>query len=261
MATNTNIRKFQITNYKFQIGAALLITMLMIATVGALALAVGRIVISELHITTSYADSVVAYQAAEAGIERGLLEFRYNRNLEKDVGLQDIGDNIKASLKIGYKTESPDIATNSYLRKGTLDKDQSIELDISGNTSIKVQWEGKNGATGWLEWRLTGDSGSEWGIIPDTTNSLNPALSGSANLSNLGGKKTLTLKFISKTQGTINYQLTSSQPLDTGITKIESVGVYGRSQRKLVATVDRQSGQVIGIFDYTLYAGEGNINP
>lgn len=64
-----NNRQLQTTNHKLltiQSGAALLITMLLIAGVGALALAVGRIVLSEIRISSAYSDGIVAYQATEA---------------------------------------------------------------------------------------------------------------------------------------------------------------------------------------------------
>jgi len=53
----------------------------------------------------------------------------------------------------------------------------------------------------------------------------------------------------------------SGEKIDTGIAKIESTGIYNRTKRKLVAEINRSSGTVLGIFDYTLYAGEGDITP
>ena len=242
-------------------GAALLITMLLIAGVGALALAVARIVLSEIRISGNYADSIVAYEAAEAGIEKGLLEFRYNRNIEGDTSNntsfhKDLANDGTYDLDISYKDQDGEIG-------GTLDKDDSIELDISQNSQpISIEW---NGDSGWVEWRVLGDT-AEWDTIPDIPDPNNPTpyTSGSGSISPIivsGSRKILRIKYLSQegNDAKISYTITSSEPLDTGVTKVESVGTYGKTRRKLVAEIDRKSGAILGIFDYTLYTGEGDI--
>ena len=47
--------------------------------------------------------------------------------------------------------------------------------------------------------------------------------------------------------------------VDNGITTIDSIGYYNRTERKLRAEIDRNSGRIIGFYDFTLYAGEGSI--
>ena len=249
----------KIKNQKFQLGAALLITMLLIGSVGALALAVSRIILSELKITTSYSDSVVAYQAAEAGIEDGLLKFRFNRNIEQDLQPVSMNNGAKYDLNINYKNQDGKVT-------GELKKDESIELDVSNKPfPISIDWHGKTKPggvkhTGWVEWRILGSNNteSEWHLIP-----LSDAASsdGSGVISaTVLNPQILRIKFLSKEDdAAITYTLSSAKALDSTKTKIESLGIYGKSQRKLVAEIDRKSGAIIGIFDYTLYAGEGDI--
>ena len=237
--------KNQRPNTKYQTGAALLITMLIIATVGALALAVGRIVISELRITTSYADSIIAYQAAESGIEQGLLNFRNNRNINNTTTAPIILGSAIADLKISYK-EPGDTPTNR-----TLKKDEIIELDVSGNANSTITFTRTDGNRGGIiEYSLLGGSDNTWKIITS-----------GANISIIDDKF-FRIRYLTESPNApqqITFTLSTTKPIDTGITKIESTGTYNNTKRKLVATIDRNSGQLIGIFDYTLYAGEGDI--
>lgn len=48
--------------------------------------------------------------------------------------------------------------------------------------------------------------------------------------------------------------------IDSLTTTITATGYYGSSKRTLVAEVNRVSGALIGIYDYNLYAGGGNVS-
>lgn len=56
-------------------------------------------------------------------------------------------------------------------------------------------------------------------------------------------------------------------PNDTGpefgglITKVVSTGYYGDTKRSLIAEINRISGQLIGIYDFNVYSGTGDIRP
>lgn len=238
-------------------GAALLITMLLIASVGALALAVSRITLSELRITTTFADSVVAYQSAESGVEDALLRFRYDRSLVLDD--EDMGNGAKV-----YMTH----LANKFERTSSnpLKKDEIVELDVSNNPFlITATWDALEGDSGWFEWRVSGTSGeSKWHTIPDVKDI--QALPGFSEVISAGvsDPQTLVIKFLSNTPGakaSVLLQPNTGSEIDTGITTVESVGTSNNTQRKLVVTVNRKSGQIIDIFDYTIYAGEGSIQP
>lgn len=45
------------------------------------------------------------------------------------------------------------------------------------------------------------------------------------------------------------------KPMDTGITRIEATGRFGRSQRKMRVEIDRKSDGSIGEFDFTVFSG------
>lgn len=63
-------------------GSALIIAMLMIASIGSIAFGIARIIFLESNITALHENSVQAYYAAESGIEEGFLRYRYNRSAE-----------------------------------------------------------------------------------------------------------------------------------------------------------------------------------
>ncbi len=257
MDINMDIKKnskFEIRNSKSNHGAALLITMLLIAGVGSLALAVSRIVLSEIRISSAYADGIVAYQAAEAGIERGLLEFRFNRSIEQTFPFEKLNDDTGAgyNLNISYKDSDGTIT-------GNLAKDEVAEFDISNiSSTIAIGW---NGDTGWIEWILLGEEQSDRGLIPSSST---PSTGAVGSVPTIGNWSTLKIKYISQVNNAaLSYSISSYnlEPFDTGTTKVESTGTFGKTRRKLVAKIDRKTGTILGIFDYTLYAGTGDISP
>jgi Tfp pilus assembly protein PilX len=72
---------------KKQTGAALIITILLISILASIAFATSRLGISEIKQSSQLEDSEIAYQAAEGGIEMGLLLFRYNKSVEVPSGV------------------------------------------------------------------------------------------------------------------------------------------------------------------------------
>lgn len=68
-------------------GAALLITLVVVTVLGAITFSINRMVISEIKQITRLEDSEMAYQAAESGIEAGLLLYRYNKEVEVPSGI------------------------------------------------------------------------------------------------------------------------------------------------------------------------------
>lgn len=143
-------------NKFYKKGSALIITLLVITVVSAMIFSVGRLAVDELKMSTQLEDSDMAYYAAEAGIEAGLLMFRFNRDVELSQDCQspnactsgptltsgepvkfDLGDNQSFDLKIYYKQEggigNPDLNDpfNPILKK-----DQPTQISGFENTDI-----------------------------------------------------------------------------------------------------------------------------
>lgn len=65
-----------ITIKQSNVGAALVITLIVVTVISAIAFSVSRMLVSEVKQITRLEDSEMAYQAAESGIEAGLLLYR-----------------------------------------------------------------------------------------------------------------------------------------------------------------------------------------
>ncbi len=63
-------------------GSALIIAMMMIATIGAIAFGIAKLLFADSNIATIYENGSLAYYAAESGIEEGFLRYKFNRNAE-----------------------------------------------------------------------------------------------------------------------------------------------------------------------------------
>lgn len=65
----------------------------------------------------------------------------------------------------------------------------------------------------------------------------------------------------SRSQNGIGVGSDAGPKFDSLTTNILSTGYYGAAQRTLLATVNRQTGQLISIYDFTAYAGNGSVSP
>lgn len=63
-----------------QRGSAILIAVLLLAALGGVAFGIGRMLYFDTGLANRYENSVIAYYAAESGIEEGMLRYRYDKN-------------------------------------------------------------------------------------------------------------------------------------------------------------------------------------
>ncbi len=147
---------------KYHRGSALLVTLLITGAISLILLSVATFTIRELRVTSALEDSSLAYAAAEAGIEDGLLRWRFDRNsevpqgdmqatvsraLRVDLLTGDIRTNVAIGeqlpqdpthsiydLRMWYKTPLVGNLTDlqSPLHEKKLFKDQTLEMDVSG---------------------------------------------------------------------------------------------------------------------------------
>lgn len=143
-------------------GSALIATVIIAGTVALILAGIARFTIVQLKTATSLEDGTVAYAAAEAGIEEGLLRWRYDRNVELPVAdMQAVMPGTPAErvdltagtdpavveansplppvtdssydLRIWYKASS--LGDPAHLNDPTypyrISKDQSISVDVS----------------------------------------------------------------------------------------------------------------------------------
>lgn len=123
--------KFQI-NPKFQIpnnekGSALIITLLVMAFVTTLVFEVGRLTINEIRQTDSLSDSSVAFHAAEAGIEDGLLRWKFNKNVE--LPQADMTESNNLALRVDLVTNQV-VASADSSRPPANSRNSTYDLKI-----------------------------------------------------------------------------------------------------------------------------------
>lgn len=148
-------------------GSALVVSLILTASIGLVLAGMARFVQSSLRITSNTEDATLAFAAAEAGIEDGLLRWRYNRDVELprlvDVEMQksvtranrvnlttgevdplaELGQGISSSstdsrydLRIWYKAPAVGISSPEIPRDASyayqLAKDKMLDVDVSG---------------------------------------------------------------------------------------------------------------------------------
>ncbi|MCR4308313.1 MAG: hypothetical protein NUV80_07230 [Candidatus Berkelbacteria bacterium] len=275
-------------------------------------------------------DNIFALYAAKAGIEDGLLRFRYNRNAETQLNTTDdpkdkvsrynlttgssAGEVNEGSttpnfakptdqyydMKLNFRVQS--IGDFDFSPKSIIAKDDFLEIsgfeqknnpyylrvafhfyepgsngniDCSDRTKALVQMQRVvEGAT--EPYRQFTAKPNNGGVVYDSMNSdanieVDPISS---------SQLTATFRFrpyycdvayaLATTMATNGRGVDNngaaipndSGPLFGGLKSyVTSTGYYGAAKRTLIGEIDRISGQLISIYDFNLYSGEGNIKP
>ncbi len=294
-------------------GSAILIVMLLVTVLATVALSVGYLTLAEVTIETNSEDGVMAYYAAEAGIEDGLEMFRNNRNVE---------------LGFYADSSSTNVGCTGSISSSKLDCAKRVDLTDNSNSAPLVDMAGLpvNPTSQYYDLRIwyKEDGASSYGtadMVYDANDKTVPFLGKDESLFLEGfeGNYTIHLKFVPEntdgcdmakpaaldnpcfvqikggnidplfvthTEGlsgvtidvqagktlqikswgkNIQYQIKAigadGQPvkIDSGFTYIESIGYYGSVKRKLQAKVNRKTGKLLEIFDFTLFSGNGSI--
>lgn len=93
-------------------GSALIVAMLLIAGVGAVAFGIGRLLFVETKTATLYENGIVAYYAAESGVEEGFLRYKFDRNADLPASeVPQDGDPVGQTYFINFNNDST-IRTN-----------------------------------------------------------------------------------------------------------------------------------------------------
>lgn len=271
-----------------------MISMVLVAVIGTIAFAIGRVSISSFTQVVRLEDSANAYSAATAGIEDGLLRFRFNKDVQTPLNCgndfptknsqyytrinltqgtaQDCIDpqasgppnpsDIAYDIKVSHKLEpgDPEVQQTTNTSRGTivaLARDQAIEYDASDLTgSIAIEWDyASRQPFNNVEVTILDANGN----VLDKRLVKNPNQA-SGQLPSLSVASADIVRIRSLGSDLSKYEITSSEPLSSRTTTIEVVGYYGRSKRKLELTLDRISGSILELFDFVLFSGSGDVS-
>lgn len=242
-------------------GSALLIAMIMVAAISAAAFGLGKLLLSDIRITSSLEDSTAAFYAAEAGIEHGLLKFRIDRTTEITTPISvNLGSGRTYTMTTVYRKVNPPAVTVGCGQTGPafIPQDCSLEFStinpsngnpLSGNFSVSWVWRSQppdinRGGLEWTRVLTTGD------ICSDCRQLVAP--SASSVVVSTANTKAIRIKPVGGTLNSVSVRSTANEPVDSRVTTIEAVGTVGSAKRKLQALVDRDSGTIIGLFDFVV---------
>lgn len=278
-------------------GSALIITLLVIMVISSIGLGVGRLTLSEIKQTSRMEDSAGAETAAESGIEHGLLLYRFNHDVQlsdqcpdpanctisptetggKPVSF-DMGNGVRYELKIWHRngndgTKSVE-SVSSESGKPALGQDQTAEYDLHNPGDDPDRATSLQNLT--LSWEY---EPPDHPLTPQETENrkveITPLDADNAPLA--AGKYLSTSTEISANVILTNatrvrikpwggnlkqYTFSTTDPkakLDHRMTIIESTGYFGNTKRKLQVKIDRASGTILGIGDFVIYSGTGDV--
>ncbi|MDD5731576.1 MAG: pilus assembly PilX N-terminal domain-containing protein [Patescibacteria group bacterium] len=298
---------------KNQSGIALITTIILTSIMLSSMVLITKEMTDEARNSIRIDNSMIAYYAAEAGVEDALLEFRYDHSAEiskendANPAIVDVActppDNFNCTPRtVNLSTNARDYNAKSFntsyydvlmwnrvksiLNQKILRDDtaefvvpnmvDNVILDWSWDSEIDTQNSGFR-----VEITVYNEDGSMVPIEKDGKKFTDPSTKSIKLYSSLlgSGKKIIRIKPAYVDKGSydpITESYSEGKSLPSGITpsinlninqtpnsnfiagtitKIESVGYYGGVARKISATVDRPSGNILNIFDYVIYSG------
>lgn len=302
-------------NSKKESGIALITTIILMSIMLASVSVVSKEMLDEVKNSTRIDNSLIAYYAAEAGLEDALLELRYDHEAEiskeNDANPDSVdvtcttanpctprtvnmsSDQIDYGNK-AFNTSYYDVVMwnkSSQILDQKILKDDTAEFVIPNMTqNLILNWDTNPNTPGNSDYRVEitvyDENGNMIPAFPETDSQgrtggkqfTDPGVTRATIPTSIGsGKKTIRIKpsYVNKnpdssgayTKGapitgdtpsislSINKNTTTGNLIASTITNIESVGYYGGVARKISATVDRTSGNILSIFDYTIYSG------
>ncbi|TSC95495.1 MAG: Uncharacterized protein CEN88_474 [Candidatus Berkelbacteria bacterium Licking1014_2] len=240
-----------------QPGTAMLLTLLLVGAIGVILFSVSRLTIDEVRASREIRESVLSYYAAEAGLEKGLLEYRQNHDIIKDNITSNLSNGAKSTASVDYRKKEV---------SGQLDKDSKAEITIINPGSETLTFRFQNQSTAadaksYVEYQRLDQVGSIWLTTKREMLDVVGFMETTAVINTLNTSKKIVLRAFG---GAVDYNITTTNPhlgggdsgVDSGISTINSTGAAGKTSRKLQAKIDRNQNQLIGIFDFTIFSQE-----
>lgn len=304
--------------------SSLIVVLLAIAGVITVTVGAQRLVLVQFAQSNQETDNVFAYNAAKAGIEDGLVRFRYNRNVQTTTtpkalvyrydlttGTAAAGGNGEvdpaSDLPGSSSDEIYDLAINFKSQQIGMNADGSPAFNATNAVAVDdfVQLTGfaqsaqpyflryafnfvdpitgaactNSAAFAQLQVTYFNPANNSTTLTNVTTPAGQYLYDSSTAIANIqvnpGAQliKSVRIRpFYCSAQFAFNTSLSSTADgkgvgadagpvFDNLTTAITATGYYGAAKRTLLATVNRQTGALINIYDFTAYAGSGSVSP
>lgn len=264
--------------HRFQKGSAILIALFIMASLGVITLSASRIYMGEAKTTSSLTDSTSAYFGAQAALEEQLYNYQKDGDFQLSSecdsridatgcpalsthGMKDLRTLPNTAVSRGqtYYFATVDSIDCKSATPCPLEKDQTGQIiipahnDITPHNDITLKWQWDAGSD-----RLLRISYIQGGVYQHEINStVVPASETSHILANNSDEEAIyRFRPVDKTMGSnIKYWFESSDPgatIDNMKTEIIAQGEYNNTKRQLKAVLERNSGELNSIFDYTI---------
>ena len=278
-------------------GSALMIALLMMATLGAVSFTASRLYLSATKTSTNYADSASAYYGAESGLEQALLAYTKNKDVQfgsncsgfsaedsdcivhPDDALTQLSTDPNISMRMTYygNPASKESLCPEAPTKSCVAQDVSSEITIpKGQSTVPTLHWTWNGAPGvmrivFIDEDIHGDpvpytNDDDSSIVIDE--STQPTGYTSERALSHATTNNYTIRFRPLGGELLYYWITygsddTASMINTGRTSIDVTGTFKGVKRQLHATLDNTGNNsrigFNGLFDYTILS-EQDIN-
>ncbi|MBU4331509.1 hypothetical protein KKD19_03565 [Patescibacteria group bacterium] len=254
-------------------GTILLLSLLILTGILLTSGIIATIVLQHLQMSRNIDNSILAFYAAEAGIEQGLYTLRKIGGTINDVKKTETLGNGAS-----YDTDNAETALSENVIKIGIPKNQTFQINLynpdnslldSGIRSIVLYEVGGSGfewaEVSWVTWDSTGD----WGAHQAKTHifSHSQLTSGSGvpvNLSGIAYAYRVRIKALYDDLEDLEIRAYSgadgggSQVPIPGRVVIKSVGEYGTSKQALKVSYSSEA-PIYGLYDYVIFSEESLI--
>lgn len=253
---------------KSESGSLLLMSMLILSGIVTAASTMGIVTIQNLRQSIAVDQGLVAYYAAESGIEGGLYELRKKETAAASLPLSGTLTNTATwarSIATTLPSLQKDIKQNDFWEVNLYDADASLSPLASPIKSVKIAWTGPG--TEWIEAEV--EPWTAAGVLDTPVKSLfsstsNPAIVNLQDATTVLYRLRIKALYSNLTGVTVTawsgLNASGSQVSIPAQVTMISIGSFRRTKQAVRALMP-QRGPLSGVFDYVLFAEEDLVKP
>lgn len=251
-------------------GVALLYALLVLGAVSLISLVIATLTLRNIKMARDVGSSLVAYYAADSGVERALYEIMINGNTSDR---SNIALNELTSANYSYTVDDTFNCSN-YYTQDSLDMDEALEFNNLGNpTRMHLSWSQRLGNANeevevtWVGWE---DNFSDFGpagagtyqfgqgaqtVFKDTFNYAELQSEGGEIVRQLVNKPNNLVRLKSLKDFISDLKICFDNGVDiTDKVRIDSVGTFSSYKKAIESTYNSTEAGVSGYFDYVIFS-------
>lgn len=251
-------------------GVALLYALLVLGAVSLISLVIATLTLRNIKMARDVGSGIIAYYAADSGVERALYEIMVNGNTSDrpNTPLREL-----TSANYSYTVDDTFNCSN-YYTQDSLNMDETLEFDNLGNsTRMHLSWSQRLGNTSeevevtWVGWE---DNFSDFGpvglgtyqfgqgaqtVYKDTFNYAELQSEGGEIVRRLVNKPNNLVRIKPLKNFISDFKICFDNGVDiTDKVKIDSVGTFSSYKKAIESTYNSTEAGVSGYFDYVIFS-------